>query len=63
MAFHQMLCLAVLHTPQLPLSNPAAFFLQLFIFKFENILREGVKKKINYFRKIFREGGGGTPCL
>ena len=57
-AFHHMLCLAVLHTPQLPLSNPVAFSFHPYIFIFENILREGVKRKINYFPKIFREGGG-----
>ena len=58
-AFHHMLCLAVLHTPQLPLSNPVAFFYIYIFFTFENILREGVKRKSNYFCKIFRKGFGG----
>ena len=39
------------------------FFLHPYIFIFENILREGVKRKINHFCKIFRKRGGGYHTM
>ena len=31
------------------------------VFDYTNFIREGVKRKINYFCSIFRKGEGGSP--